>query len=531
VEETDSEAVEEIEDHVGNDVSSNFPPVSVYPPINMLPFDWKKEDRGYAPNLEDFSDPDAGWTPIANNCGPTEFDSFLKIFCPEAMDFCIYETNQYAHQQKMTANHITRRMKAYKDLDEADFMRFLAVRIIMGIDRKPSQKHYWTRNEMLTSTILPKLLTSDRYFEILQNLHFCDQAEESEDHLFKLRGIWSICTSQFAKMIVPGPNISIDESLVLYEGRLIFKQLIPSKRSRFGMKIFLIVDESTGFILNMIIYTGQGHPLKFNPKDLGYGGAVALELLTPYLQQHRTVYMDNYFTGPILARHLLTEKTYLCGTLRKNRKYTPSPERMAKGEVTFFTSQNILIQHWKNKKVVSIISSRHKHEMQSVVTRSGRQMQKPSTVLDYNKLARGTDLSDMVMQSYNVLRKSKIWYKKLFFHLIDACIHNAFLLFRTKFNTNCQFLQLRLNLVRQIIGKYGFTQRKSPNQESNLSKFQGQHFLGKNKLNKNGKISYIKCRICIDPKSGKIRKETPNHCKQCNVPLCAVPCFEIFHTK
>ena len=174
----------------------------------------------------------------------------------------------------------------------------------------------------------------------------------------------------------------------------------------------------------MIIYTGQGHPLKFNPKDLGYGGGVALELLTPYLQQHRTVYMDNYFTSPILARHLLQEKTYVCGTLRKNRKYTPVPERMAKGQVKFFTSQDILIQHWKDKKVVSIISTRHNHETNSVVTRSGREMLKPSTVLDYNKLARGIDLSDMIMQSYDLLRKSKKWYKKLFLHLI--CIYNAF---------------------------------------------------------------------------------------------------------
>jgi len=248
----------------------------------------------------------------------------------------------------MTANHVTRRMRAYKDLDEADFLRFLAIRIIMGVDRKPSQKHYWTRNKILSSTIVPKLLNSVRYFEILQNLHFCNQAEESEDRLFKLREIWKICTSQFYKIVVPGPNVSIDESLVLYKGRLVFKQFISSKRSRFGMKIFLIVDESTGFILNMIIYTGLGHPLKFNPKDLGYGGAVALELLTPYLQRHRTVYMDNYFTGPISARNLLTEKTYLGGTLQKKRKYIPKPERMAKGEIKTFPSQDILIQHWKN---------------------------------------------------------------------------------------------------------------------------------------------------------------------------------------
>lgn len=27
------------------------------------------------------------------------------------------------------------------------------------------------------------------------------------------------------------------------------------------------------------------------------------------------------------------------------------------------------------------------------------------------------------------------------------------------------------------------------------------------------------------------RKETKYFCKQCNIPFCAVPCFEIYHTK
>ena len=279
-------------------------------------------------------------------------------------------------------------------------MRLTAIRIIMGIDRKPRQRHYWSRDEILKSSVVPKLLTSDRYFEILKYLHFSNRTtEDSSDRLTKLRVIWDICRNRFSSLLVPGEKVSIDESLVLYKGRLVFKQFIPSKRSRFGMKIFLILDERTKFILNMILYTGSGHQLKYNSNNFGYGGAIALELLEPYLDQNRVVYMDNYFTGPILARHLLSKQTYLCGTLRKNRKYTPPCERMAKGHVNFFTSENILIQHWKDKKVVTLISTYHSHEMKQVVKKSGRELIKPTTALDYNKNARGIDLSDMVMQS------------------------------------------------------------------------------------------------------------------------------------
>jgi len=110
---------------------------------------------------------------------------------------------------------------------------------------------------------------------------------------------------------------------MLYKERLHFKQYIPSKRSRFEIKTFLAVDETTEFILNAILYTGSGHTLKFDKSQFGYGGAIALELLEPYLHANRTVYMDNYFNSPVLAKTLLDYSTYCCGTLRKNRKFVP----------------------------------------------------------------------------------------------------------------------------------------------------------------------------------------------------------------
>ena len=43
---------------------------------------------------------------------------------------------------------------------------------------------------------------------------------------------------------------------MLYKGRLTFKQYIPSKRSRFGIKLFVLCDCKTGTILDFIVYTG-----------------------------------------------------------------------------------------------------------------------------------------------------------------------------------------------------------------------------------------------------------------------------------
>jgi hypothetical protein len=56
--------------------------------------------------------------------------------------------------------------------------------------------------------------------------------------------------TNFSDILMPYRNLSIDESLIKFKGRLSWKQYIPSKRSRFGMKTFTIVDAKTGFILN-----------------------------------------------------------------------------------------------------------------------------------------------------------------------------------------------------------------------------------------------------------------------------------------
>lgn len=64
----------------------------------------------------------------------------------------------------------------------------------------------------------------------------------------------------------------IDESL-MWNGRLSFKQYIPSKRYRFGVKVFLICDWKTGYIIDMIMYTGRDTEINLDT-GLGISGSV-----------------------------------------------------------------------------------------------------------------------------------------------------------------------------------------------------------------------------------------------------------------
>lgn len=65
------------------------------------------------------------------------------------------------------------------------------------------------------------------------------------------------CTQEFN----PFQKLVVDESVVLFKGRLAFKHFISTKRSSFGIKLFVLYDCESDVVLDFIVYTVQGTPL------------------------------------------------------------------------------------------------------------------------------------------------------------------------------------------------------------------------------------------------------------------------------
>lgn len=63
--------------------------------------------------------------------------------------------------------------------------------------------------------------------------------------------------NNFRSAIVPFKNLVINESLVLWKGKLSFKQFIRTKRHRFGIKFFILCDVEGDYILDFIKCTAK----------------------------------------------------------------------------------------------------------------------------------------------------------------------------------------------------------------------------------------------------------------------------------
>ena len=55
----------------------------------------------------------------------------------------------------------------------------------------------------------------------------------------------------------PGPHMTVDEQLVCFRGKCPFRQYIPSKPDKYGIKLWAICEVNTSYAWKMQVYTGK----------------------------------------------------------------------------------------------------------------------------------------------------------------------------------------------------------------------------------------------------------------------------------
>jgi hypothetical protein len=86
----------------------------------------------------------------------------------------------------------------------------------------------------------------------------------------------------------------VDEVIVKFKGRVIFKQYIPKKRKRFGIKIYKLCDES-GYTYDMRVYLGKDS--RSATDDMTATHATVRHLTCRVEGLGHTLFMDNFFSS------------------------------------------------------------------------------------------------------------------------------------------------------------------------------------------------------------------------------------------
>jgi hypothetical protein len=172
--------------------------------------------------------------------------SVFLLFFAEIITLLVVETNRYYDQFLQNSDDET----SAQQVTEAEMFAFLALTLQMGHTIQGRLRDYWTKTEQLCTPFFGQTMARARYYHILRFLHFTDNnrngVDRKDDRLWKLRDLFEIIRTNFSKFYNPSEHLAIDEVIVKFKGRVLFKQYIPKKRKRFGIKMFKLCD-STGY--------------------------------------------------------------------------------------------------------------------------------------------------------------------------------------------------------------------------------------------------------------------------------------------
>ena len=133
-----------------------------------------------------------------------------------------------------------------------------------------------------------------------------------------------IIRTNFSKFYSLSKHLAVDEVIVKFKGRVLFKQYIPKKLKRFSIKMFKLCYP-TGYTYDM-----NGCLDKDRQRAAQHLTATHTTMtnLTRGVEGFgHKLYMDNYFSSPDLFDALAQKNISCCGTVRPHRKGMPKDHK------------------------------------------------------------------------------------------------------------------------------------------------------------------------------------------------------------
>lgn len=453
------------------------------------------------------------------------------------MEQLVFQTNLYAQQQG----------KPYTPTTLKEMDAFLGLNLLMGIKRSPSYRDYWSSAADLHDSFISKVMSVNRFGWLLSHLHLNDNILQPArnhpnfDKLYKVRPLLSELSTRFAQNYLPTEVLAIDESMIKFKGRSSLKQYMPKKPVKRGYKVWMLCA-SNGYNLKFDIYTGKSE----GGVQRELGAQVVKKLCQDLRGKQHRLFFDNYFTSYNLLRDLLHDGIYACGTVNSNRKNLPSlqaDKSMERGDTDWSVSDDSLCcLKWKDKRIVYLLTNFHDLCIEVEVNRKNKdgtvsKVSCPAALQDYNQHMNFVDKFDQRKGQYEIDRKSRKWWHRIFFHLLDCSVVNAFLVYRELEGVEQFTLKdFRRCIVTSLTADAQVSRkRKSSNtvlvQIKNSKPYVAPAVRVLHSEHQPKRCTMRRCGLC----STKAKpSRTSWMCETCNVPLCLrenKDCFAAYHRK
>ncbi|KAJ0169398.1 hypothetical protein K1T71_014985 [Dendrolimus kikuchii] len=278
---------------------------------------------------------------------------------------------------------------------------------------------------------------------------------------------------------------SIDEAMIRFKGISSLKQYMPAKPIKRGFKFWVRADSSTSYVFEFQIYAGKSEK---NTPELGLG-ANAVKSLTKTLIDEKVpahVIFDNFFASYPLMQYLYDNGIHSTATVDINRADLPTlvkaqkknvKVKLDRGNYKWRVKKDVGFLIWQDTKNVTLLRTAFHPKDKTFCQRTMKDDTKknfpcPLVITEYTKRMGGVDRFDQKRSTYEVGRRNRRWWCRIFYFLINLAITDAFILHSVSPRNRVPMtnLQFRIVIARSFIKNYTSRKRSLSSEPNFIAK-------------------------------------------------------------
>jgi DNA polymerase III epsilon subunit-like protein len=478
---------------------------------------------------------------ISRNSVNSPLKAWNYIFTESLFSKIVGYTNSYGQEK----------CSRWTDITVGDLKDFIAVLFLSSIQkRKDKPNNWWSDDPLLDFPIVKKIMSGKKFNIMLRYLHVCDMTMQPSVHspsyspMYKVQEMMDYLERRYKLAFEAGPTLSLDESLVRAFGRIKFKVRIITKSARYGIKIYVLADARTSYVLNVLVYTGQ-YTYNNNPEsneELKKTVKVCKELCMPFKGSHRVVYVDRFYTSIQLIEELEKMNLYVTGTVMGNRipeqlritKRSKEFREMERGDHKMHLYEYETVRGekskmglvcWKDKDIVYCLTNATNTAPTGHCYRRSQTgricISRPLAIQEYNTNMGGVDLADQRRLHCNsTIKGLHRWWLKIFFYMLDVGTSNSLVLYNEATGKSLNVASFKRELVLAMVGHKIMNIPEEPTLEHSLVRGEAR-------------LTCVYCDM-FSNKNSRTRYFCAN--ADCMLPLCHIDegknirdCFALAH--
>eukprot|EP00112_Aurelia_sp_Birch-Aquarium-sp1_P021273 Seg5684.2 transcript_id=Seg5684.2/GoldUCD/mRNA.D3Y31 product="PiggyBac transposable element-derived protein 4" protein_id=Seg5684.2/GoldUCD/D3Y31 len=189
--------------------------------------------------VHEFTGPKPGPTKVLS-AEEKEMD-FLNLLFPENMyELVAEQMNLYASQKLLTKAD-----PPWQNTSPKEIKGYFGIRLFMAIKNLPETKMYWSDDVIFGGDRVKLIMPRNRFDKISQYLHVNDRSkmpgrdDPDFDKLFLVRPIVDVVKTKCLENYKPHKECAVDEAMIAFRGCVDFRQYLPAKPTKYGIKVWM----------------------------------------------------------------------------------------------------------------------------------------------------------------------------------------------------------------------------------------------------------------------------------------------------